>query len=78
MKKVLPDSLSANEKGVRELVLSLIKKGCPPSEISISAIQNPGLREWAKWKGIVWDINQRVDVTSPEEFGFREIECVDF
>lgn len=43
-------------------VRELLRRGCPPEQISISGIQNPDLENWAKKKGIVFDPKQKVDL----------------
>jgi len=48
----------------------MVKRGCPPAQVSISGIQNPDLEIWAKKKGITFDKKQKVDLLFPE--GYEE------
>jgi len=51
-----------HQRTVKKLVNVLIKKGCPSKKISISGIQSPGLEDWAREKGIIFDPKQEVDI----------------
>jgi hypothetical protein len=56
---------------VQRLVNNLIKDGCPPSQISISAKQNPQLEDWAKRKGVVFSKTQAYDIRHPDSYSME-------
>lgn len=60
-----------HERTVQRLVNNLIKNGCPPSRISISARQNKGLEVWSKRKGIVFSKSQKFDIAHPERYSME-------
>lgn len=60
-----------HEKIIQRLVNNLIRDGCPPSKIRISASQNRGLEAWANRKGIVFSKTQKVDITHPEQYSME-------
>lgn len=60
-----------HERIVQKLVRNLIKDGCPPSHITISARQNKGLEAWAKRKGIVFSKTQKHDISHPEQYSME-------
>jgi len=68
MKKKKQTKLTGNERTVKNIVLRLIRHGCPPNQISISGGQNPRLRKWAEKKGVVWNWEQECDIIFPNEF----------
>jgi len=65
MVKVYAES-KGHQQLVRQEVRKILEQGCPPEQISISGIQNPSLKSWAKKKGIVFDLKQKVDIISQE------------
>ena len=60
--------LTWGERGIKQCVTNLLRNGCPADEISISGIQNPGLRGWAEKKGVIWNLYQKVDVIAPDNY----------
>ena len=60
-----------HERIVQRLVNNLIKDGCPPSQISISARQNKGIEAWAKRKGIVFNKTQKFDISHPSAYSME-------
>ena len=54
-----------HQQMVRRLVMSMLKRGCPPEQISISGLQNPDLETWAAGKGVIFDKAQKVDILGP-------------
>jgi len=59
-----------HQRIVQRLARQMVKRGCPPAQVSISGIQNPDLEIWAKKKGITFDKKQKVDLLFPE--GYEE------
>lgn len=57
-----------HQRIVQRLTLSIVKKGCPPEQVSISGLQNPSLERWAKRKGIIFDRTQKVDILCPDGY----------
>ena len=64
-----------HQRIVQRLVRNMIKKGCPPNEISISAIQNPDIENWARRKGVIFNLKQEVDLLHPEGYSMGGEEC---